>query len=256
MHNKSAQLATVLCKKNINDLHVELRQPSETITHATANSLNIQVTSTFKWCEDCALGKTNQCAVSKEAIPCSKIFGERLFFDISSPYTPTFGSKQHWLLVIDDSSDFIWSFFLKDKSNLMDIMVGLVTNPKNKYDLQVQHLCCNNAGDNVSFERACRKEGLEVDFEYTASNMPQQNGHVKWKFTTSSTGYMPCSTAASSMLTYKMANGPKQQTLPYFSKTTWLLPLLGREREASCLWCKILVKCVMPPTEITHTRLN
>ena len=29
-----------------------------------------------------------------------------------------------------------------------------------------------------------KKEGLGIDFEYTAPGMPQQNGHVKHKFTT------------------------------------------------------------------------
>ena len=42
-----------------------------------------------------------------------KKFGERLFFNISSPSTPTFGSKKHWLLVIDDISNFLKVSFWK-----------------------------------------------------------------------------------------------------------------------------------------------
>ena len=114
-----------LHKKNINNLHVELGHPSKSIICATTKALGIQVTSTFKPCDDCDLGKMKQQAVSKKAVPCLKILGERLFFDIISPSTPTFGSKQHWLLVVDNSSNFIWSFFLK-KSNLVDIIVGLI----------------------------------------------------------------------------------------------------------------------------------
>ena len=34
-------------KKNINNVHVELGHPSETITHATAKALGIQVTGTL-----------------------------------------------------------------------------------------------------------------------------------------------------------------------------------------------------------------
>ena len=43
------------------------QQPTcwEFITHATAKALDIQVTSTFKPCEDCALGKSKQQAVNK-----------------------------------------------------------------------------------------------------------------------------------------------------------------------------------------------
>ena len=79
--------------KNINYLHVELGHPSKTITHATAKAIGIQVTGTFKLCENCALGKAKQCAVSKKSVPHSSFFGGRLFSDISSCSTPTFGDK-------------------------------------------------------------------------------------------------------------------------------------------------------------------
>ena len=50
------------------------------ITCDTAKALGIQVTSTFMPCEDCALGKAKQQAMSKKAVACSKTLGERLFF--------------------------------------------------------------------------------------------------------------------------------------------------------------------------------
>ena len=106
-NNERSQSGSAPLKKNINDLHIELGHPSDIITHANAKALGIQVTSTFKPCEDCALGKAKQCTVSKKAVPHSKILGERLFFDINSTSVPTYGGKQHWLFIIDDSSDFI-----------------------------------------------------------------------------------------------------------------------------------------------------
>ena len=58
-------------------------------------------------------------------------------------------------------------------------MIGLINNLKNKYNLQVQYLCCNNTGENVAFKKACKQEGLGVDFEYTAPGMPQLNEQVE-----------------------------------------------------------------------------
>ena len=55
-NNAKAVSATTLPKKNVNDLHVELGHPSETITQATTKALGIQVTGTFKPYEDCTLG--------------------------------------------------------------------------------------------------------------------------------------------------------------------------------------------------------
>ena len=129
----------------------------------------------FKPSEDCALGKAKQCAVSEKAVPCLQVLGKRLFFDISFPSTPTYGGKRHWLLVIDDCQDYCWSFFLKEKSDLAQTMLGLIKTYKVKFNLQVQCFCCNNAGENQSFEKTCNQDGLGIVFEYTAPGMPQQN---------------------------------------------------------------------------------
>ena len=45
--------------------------------------------------------------MNKKTVEHSKILGERLFFDISSPLTPTLWSKKHWLLVIEESMDYV-----------------------------------------------------------------------------------------------------------------------------------------------------
>ena len=74
---------------------------------------------------------------------------------------------------MDDSSDFIWSFVLKKKSILVDMMVGLIKNLKNKYNLQVEFLHFNNAWESQAFKWTFKEEGLEVDFKYTAPDMPQ-----------------------------------------------------------------------------------
>ena len=55
--NEKAVSARALPTRDINDLHIELVHPSEAIMRSTARHLSIQVTSTFKPCEDCALGK-------------------------------------------------------------------------------------------------------------------------------------------------------------------------------------------------------
>ena len=75
-------------------------------------------------------------------------------------------------------------FFLWEKSDLAQTMLGLVNNLKIKFNLQVQCLCCDNAGENQVFERICNQEGLGIDFEYTAPRTPQQNERVEQKFAT------------------------------------------------------------------------
>ena len=88
-----AQFVTALLKRNTNNLHVKLGHASEVITHAMAKSMGTHLTSTFKQCEDCTLEKDKKGGVCKMAVSWSKILGESLLFDISSPSTPTFGDN-------------------------------------------------------------------------------------------------------------------------------------------------------------------
>ena len=64
----------------------------------------------------------------------------------------------------------------------MDTILGLNKNLKNKYNLQIQYLYCNNASENVAFEKACKQAELAVEFEYTAPGTPQQNENVECQF--------------------------------------------------------------------------
>ena len=144
MHER-AQPVLATHRKNINDLHVKLGHPSKSITHATVKAMGIQVTGDLKPCEDSALGKTQMSGVSKKVVAYSKILGEMLFFNISSPSSPTFWGKMLWLLVMEDINNLVLSFFLKEKSDLAGVMLGLIKTLKNKYNMQVQYLLYDNS---------------------------------------------------------------------------------------------------------------
>ena len=56
--------------------------------------------------------KMKQTNVRKHPVEWSKINGERLFIDVCSSSAKSLGNKCHWLLVIDDCSDNVRSYFL------------------------------------------------------------------------------------------------------------------------------------------------
>ena len=56
----------------------------------------------------------------------SKTPGERLAFDVSSIKARSYGGAKYWLLVMDDATGFIWSYFLRFKSQVKDKMVELI----------------------------------------------------------------------------------------------------------------------------------
>ena len=37
-----------------------------------------------------------------------------------------FGGKKHWLLIVEDSTDYVWSYFVKEKFDLKAVMVELI----------------------------------------------------------------------------------------------------------------------------------
>ena len=59
-NQERSQFFTAQHKKSINDLHVELGHLSKVITHAATKAMGIQITGTFKPCEDCTLGKAKK----------------------------------------------------------------------------------------------------------------------------------------------------------------------------------------------------
>ena len=62
--------------------------------------------------------KQKKSCISKKDIVLSEILEEKLFLDISSLSTSTFGGKKHWFLVIEGSINCEWSYFLKEKLEL------------------------------------------------------------------------------------------------------------------------------------------
>ena len=223
-NEERALSAMVLPKKNINNLHVELGHLSKTTTHITAKAIGIQVTGTFKPCEDCALGKTKQWAVSNEAVPQLQILGKRLFFNISSLSTPTFRKKHHWLLVIDDCSNYSWSFFLKEKSDLAETMLGSVINLK-------LNLICRYYTSAVTIQARIKplmKPANRIGWGSTLNIQPQVCLNKMVMSSASllpiSTRNVPCSMVASLPPIYEAGYGQMLQTLPSSSRTIWSHP--------------------------------
>ena len=68
---------------------------------------------------------------------------------------------------------------MKQKSETKDIMIALIKELKQAYDIEVKTIRCDNSGENNALQRSCKQEGLGITFEYTAPNTPQQNGRVK-----------------------------------------------------------------------------
>ena len=170
---------------------IDLQQAHEMFGHAdvqqvkaTLNQMGIEPSDKSIECLACGLTKAKQKAVPKEDVKRSTTPGQRLSIDISSVKTPSSVRKQFWLLVIDQATSMKWSFFIPKKSDQVDHLISLVKEINQEKGKRVEFIRCDNAGENKSFEAECKKEGLNITFEYTARNTPQQNGQVERAFAT------------------------------------------------------------------------
>jgi hypothetical protein len=83
---------------------------------------------------DCAKAKARQRNIPKgnNTVHATKN-AERLYMDISSIKTTSLGGAKLWLLVVDDKTDYPWSYFLKRKSGTKDKICALALCAKNSW---------------------------------------------------------------------------------------------------------------------------
>ena len=107
-----------------------------------------------------------------------------MFIDISSFKHESMGGKRHWLIVVDEFSDYSHSFFLRKKSDQTVVIPIWIKGLKTKYGTVVKNIRLDNSGENRSLQKECERHNLGIIFEFTAPRTPQQNSVVERKIPT------------------------------------------------------------------------
>ena len=110
------------------------------------------------------------------------------------------------------------------------VMLGLIENLKNKYNMQVKYLHCDNASKNITFKKACKEGLLGVNFNILPQVCHNKMAASNENLLLSSTEYVQCSRAENSMIFYKIAYGFKSQTPPCFSKNISTISWEGKAK--------------------------
>ena len=167
------------------DAHKLLGHPGRNKLVGTSERLKWTLTKQVTTdCSDCLVGKAKRMKLNKESENQSKVPGERLMIDISSVKTQN--SKRigkYWLLVVDEATSMKWSFFLKSKDAQVQLLTGFIKNLQEQ-GKPVKYIRCDNAGENLSLQQSLDNEGMNIKFEFTARETPQQNGKVERAFAT------------------------------------------------------------------------
>ena len=80
-------------------LHKAIGDCVDDALRVTAKAYNWRLLRKFKVCEDCAIGKAKKKNTKKHCLHGSKIQGERLYIDISSIKSESYGGSTFWALI-------------------------------------------------------------------------------------------------------------------------------------------------------------
>jgi hypothetical protein len=120
----------------------------------TAQVHGLKLKGDFKVFEDCAVAKARQKNLKKDWKGGSQVSVERVYLDISSIRDESYGGSCFWALLVDDYSDYCWSTFLKNKSDLKSKVMILLTDLKIA-EINVKYIRCNDSGENKALFDAC-----------------------------------------------------------------------------------------------------
>ena len=155
----------------------------EHLLRTTAEDMGIKLTGKLEPCEICAQAKIRQANVPKKKekqVPSRP--GYRLFIDISSFKHESMGGKRHWLIVVDEFSDCSHSFFLKKKSDQIEMIPIWIKELKAKYGIDIKYIRLDNSGENKSLQKECDKQNLGIIFEFRAPGTPSKIQLLKEKY--------------------------------------------------------------------------
>ena len=167
---------------DINIAHGLLGHPDTRTVRAMAAKQGWTLTGTVKPCGSCALAKARAKAIPKSTLTKAKAPGERLFLDISGPYSDSLNQNRYWLRIVDDFTRYSWDCFLPRKSGI-HIPLDKLLKMNKAAGKPCKFLRCDNAGENESYVQELCIE-YDVQLEMTAPNTPQMNGVVERSFAT------------------------------------------------------------------------
>jgi hypothetical protein len=152
----------------------------------TAKAHNMQLTDVHHSpCQNCAKAKIRMKNIPKENDNIATKKGERLLIDISWIRRATYAGNRYRLLVMDEYTNFLWSFFMKTKDETKHHVIYLFLDLQRYKNIKIKFIRCDNSGENKDIhQEIIQIPKIIVQFEFTAPDPPQQNGKFERKFET------------------------------------------------------------------------
>jgi len=186
----SDEIGATALKMSVKQAHNKLGHMSEEITRKTAKALGWELTrGSLGPCEACAIGKAEQKNIPKETEADKNIeVGSRMYLDIATVKQregmpkPT---KPNWRMIVDGRTGLKFSDFYETKNGMIEPTCEQFLNWKNN-GIKLDKIRLDNAGENKKLKEVSNGKNwkLDLDYEFTARDTPQQNSPVEGGFAT------------------------------------------------------------------------
>lgn len=176
----ASETKTKMKKMDVNEAHQLFGHCHLKSLEKTCKKAFIKLTGDIRFCSACAKAKAKQKNVRKVTGQKATRKGQRLYLDVSGPFSETPQKSRYWLKAVDEYTRKSFDFFMQHKSEVSTKTDQLLTK-LNGLGIKVEFIRCDNAGENKKkLEQVCDKHG--VTLEYTAPHTPQMNGVVERRF--------------------------------------------------------------------------
>jgi hypothetical protein len=109
--------------RSYKELHEQLGHPNDAVLKAPAKQFDLKYDTSPMPFENCSHAKIKIKNFPKESPTfLAKEKGDRIMFDISSVNALSQEGNQFWLLIMDDYTNYCWSFFLPHKDDVPQVM--------------------------------------------------------------------------------------------------------------------------------------
>jgi hypothetical protein len=110
---------------------------------------------------------------------------ERLMIDISYIKNKGLGENTYWLLMMDEYTHLLWSFFITQKNLVSEMLLPILFRLEKDHNLKIEFIRSDNSPEHIELQKDIMEHPtLSAKFEFTAPNSPQQNGRIVRKFAT------------------------------------------------------------------------
>jgi hypothetical protein len=172
----------------INERNYDINHFHKLFGHCAQEILNNKITmygfkssGDFDTCEQCSIAKARQKNVNKNWLGSGNLPWERLYVYISLIQERSFGGAKFWALIVDDDSDYCWSFVLKNKLDLK-VKINTLLTDLMIANWNVRFIRYYDAGENMTTKNDPEINRFGIKFEFLGPRTLQRNGNVERKF--------------------------------------------------------------------------